>query len=217
VSALDLQYRDFHSYQELSREVAVSNRLVRAYRTTFGDSEVWGENYSDADVHDKLREELAGRASLRVCVDRADESVAAFFWAQLCGADEILRAIGTIKYSEALATPALRASLREAIGEREVIYVHDLGILKEYRGRIWLTNLIGPPLWEIGARTGKGRVLFWSVPGTQVSAFARRAGFEEILVTHGMHFHLGEFCVARPCDGVNLPWCNRERRNAAVV
>ena len=210
MSPIDLQYRDFHSYEELSRERALSNRLVRAYQKTFGASEVWGETYSDDEVHDKLSDELAGTSSLRVCLDGSDESVAAFFWAQYCTPEDILRAMATIKYSESLATPALLADLREALGDREVIYVHDLGILEEYRGKVWLTHLIGPALYEIAARRGNGRVLFWSVPGTHVSAFARRAGFREILVTEGMHFHLGEFSIASPCDGTNLPWLHRK-------
>ena len=215
--SLDLRHHDFHSFQDLMRDPALAKRLVQAYQTTFAASEVWAESYTDAQVWQKLRHELAGRASLRVCVDAENGAVAAFFWAQLCKADDILRAIGTIRYSESLATPALLAELREAIGEREVIYVHDLGILEEYRGRIWLTHLIGPALWEVAARSGNGRVLFWSVPGTQVGAFARRAGFREVLVTRGMHFHLGEFVIGKPCDGVNLPWRRRAGREARTA
>lgn len=212
MSELTLLYRDFHSYPELLRDPVFAKRLVHAYQATFAASDVWGEVYTDAQVWQKLRLELAGRASLRVCVDAADGAVVAFFWAQLCGADDILRAIGTIKYSESFATPALLDDLRETIGKREVIYVHDLGIVEKYRGRVWLTHLVGPALYEVAARSGNGRVLFWSVPGTQVGAIARRAGFDEVLVTHGMHFHLGEFSVQRPCDGVNLPWINRGKR-----
>jgi hypothetical protein len=216
MSRLELQYRDFHSYADLVRDPALASRVVRAYQATFSSSEVWGEVYSDADVWQKLRHELSGRASLRVCVDSSTQAVAAFFWAQACSADDILRAIATIKYSQSLATPALLSKLREAIGNREVIYVHDLGILEEYRGRIWLTHLIGPPLWQVGSTSGSGQVLFWSVPGTQVAAIARRAGFDEVLVTDGLHFHLGEFSVDDPCDGINLPWRNRGRREAAA-
>lgn len=211
-----LQYRDFHSYSALLKDPVFAKKLVRAYQATFASSEVWGEIYTDAEVWRKLKTELSGKASLRVCVDPASGEVIAFFWAQLCKPDDILHAIGTIKYSESVATPALLAELREALGDGELIYVHDLGILEGYRGRIWMTHLIGPALYEIAARTGNGRVLFWSVPGTQVSAFARRAGFREILVTNGMHFHLGEFSVARPSDGVNLPWCNRRSHRKAV-
>jgi hypothetical protein len=216
MSARPLQYHSFHGYDELVRDPAIAKSLVRAYQTTFGGSEVWAETYTDEEVWQKLRDQLDGRASLRVCVDPATEDVVAFFWAQLCKKEDILRAVATIKYSESLATPELLASLHEAIGEREVIYVHELGILKEYRGRIWLTHLIGPPLWEVAARSGNGHVLFWSVPGTQVAAFARRGGFREVLVTHGMHFHLGEFSVFRPCDGLNLPWRKRSRGEAAT-
>lgn len=212
-----LQYRDFDCYQELTREPVILESLVLAYQATFGGSEVWAETYSDAEVLQKLKDELAGRASLRVCVDPANGKVVAFFWAQLCSAKDVLRAIATIKYSESLATPDLLANLQIAIGKREVIYVHDFGILEEYRGRIWLTHLIGPPLWEVAGRSGNGRVLFWSVPGTQVAAFARRAGFREVLVTSGMHFHLGEFSVWSPCDGMNLPWRKRRERDGAIT
>ena len=211
MTALRLQYRDFQSFEELMREPLLAKSLVRAYQVTFGGSDVWAETYTDPEVWKKLRDELAGRASLRVCVDPATGEVVAFFWAQLCRAEDIVRAISTIKYSEALATPALLRQVRDAIGDREVIYVHDLGILEGYRGRVWLTYLIGPPLWEIAARSGNGRVLFWSVPGTQVAAFARRAGFDEVLVTNGMHFHLGGFSVGSPCDGINLPWSKRRK------
>lgn len=212
-----LQYRDFDSYQELTREPAIVESLVRAYQATFGGSDVWAEIYSDAEVRQKLKDELAGRASLRVCVDPAHGAVVAFFWAQLCSAKEVLRAIATIKYSESFATPDLFAELQAVIGKREVIYVHDFGILEEYRGRIWLTHLVGPPLWGVAGRSGNGRVLFWSVPGTQVAAFTRRAGFREVLATSGMHFHLGEFSVWSPCDGMNLPWRNGRGRDGVTA
>ena len=206
---MKLHYRDFNSYEELMREPSLARKLVYAYQATFSGSEVWGETYSDEDVHRKLKAELSGHASLRMCVDLHTVEVAAFFWAQLCTPEEILRAIGTIKFSASMATPALLADLRNAIGEREVIYVHDLGILEPYRGRIWMTHLTGPVLHEVAEESGNGRVLFWSVPGTQVAALARRTGFREVLVTNGMHFHLGEFTTGRGGDGVNLPWMNR--------
>ena len=184
--------------------------LVRAYQTTFGDADVWGETYSEEDVRTKLRAELGGEANLRLCVAHESEStVAGFLWAQLLGAADIARAIGTIKFSASLATPDLTLLLQRALQGRLVIYIHDFGILKAYRGRIWLTNLICPPLWEIAKQSGVTKVLFWSVPGTHVDAFARRVGFTPLLVANGMHFHLGEFALDRPCDGINLPWKNR--------
>ena len=212
-----LLFRDFHGYHELMREPLLAKSLVRAYQDTFAGSGVWSESYTDAEVRRKLREQLAGRASLRVCVDAENGQVVAFFWAQLCTAEDIVGSIGTIKYAQDLATPALPAQVRHAIGGRDVIFVHDFGILEAYRGHIWLTHLIGPPLWEVAARSGNGRVLFWTVPATQVEALGRRAGFSEVLVSNGMHFHLGEFFVARPCDGRNLPWRGRPAHASAGI
>ena len=208
-----MYYQEFRSYPELAHHQRVMDQLVSAYQTTFGDSDVWAEHYSTDDVHRKLQTELSGRANLRVCVDGntniAEARVAGFFWAQLRNAEEIVHAISTIKFSAALATSQLTQQLRDAIGDQEVIYIHDFGIMKGYRGRIWLTHLIGPPLWEIAQRSRVSKVLFWSVPGTQVDAFARRAGFKPVLVTHGLHFHLGEFSLSETCDGFNLPWQHR--------
>lgn len=213
-SRAKLNYQEIRSYYELAQKPALMAQLISTYQTIFGDPETWAEQYSDEDVRHKLQDELAGHSNLRICVDEnAHSSVAAFFWSQLRSADDIVRAIATIKFSAQLATPELTQQLRDAIGEEPVIYIHDFGIQKKYRGKIWLTHLIGPVLWEIGQRTRVSKVLFWSVPGTQVDLFARREGFKPVLVAHGMHFHLGEFALDVACDGCNLPWLNRRHNS----
>ncbi len=213
-----LSYREFRSYGELEREPATKSGLISTYQTIFSDPDTWAENYADEEVRLKLEDELAGCANLRICIDENNDSaVAAFFWAQLRAAVDIVRAIESIKFAQKLATHELSRDLREVIGEEHVIYIHDFAIRKQYRGKIWLTHLIGPVLWEIGKRSSVTKVLFWSIPGTQVDLFARREGFKPVLIAHGMHFHLGEFSLDAMCDGFNLPWLNRRGANTRTI
>ena len=212
-AAQKLNFHELRSYLELAQRPILLDRLVTSYQTIFGDPESWAEHYTEDDVCRKLQDELSGCSNLRIFVDENDAlNVAAFFWAQLRRAEDIVRAVATIKSSAHLATSGLTQQIRDTIGDQPVIYVHDFGIQKKYRGKIWLTHLIGPVLWDIGRRSGVGKVLFWSVPGTQVDLFAVREGFKQVLVVGDMHFHLGEFTLDGSCDGFNLPWLNRRTR-----
>lgn len=207
-----MKFQEYLSYQDLSSRPAVFNQLITTYQSVFGEPDVWAENYTCEEVHSKLKAELAGSANLRICVDDdVESSVAGFFWAQLLHVPEIVDAIGTIKFSQSFAKAQLRAQLYDAIGPEPVIYIHDLGIQKAYRGKVQLTQLICPALWELTRRTGLAKVMFWSVPGTQMSAFAKRAGFAEVLVANGMHFYVGELAIEKKFDGTNLPWLKQER------
>ncbi|MEP7157368.1 MAG: hypothetical protein ABI905_16425 [Betaproteobacteria bacterium] len=202
-----MEFQEYRNYQELSGRPAALSQLIASYQNVFGEPDVWAENYTHDEVDTKLQAELAGSANLRLYVDDdSDASVAGFFWVQMLHVPEIVHAIGTIKFAQAFAKAQLRARLYDLIGPEPVIYIHDLGIQKAYRGRVQLTQLICPSLWELARRTGVAKVMFWSVPGTQMSAFARRAGFDKILVANGMHFYVGELAIGETFDGVNLPW-----------
>ena len=201
-----LRYRTFDSFAALAHDSTSLESLIALYRTTFGDPSVWGETYTRHEVLCKLRAELAGAASLRLCLHEHGETVA-FCWAQALDAEGIAHAMGTIKSCQHPEMPDVRPLLRPVIGDARVIYVHDLGIAAAYRGKVALTELIYPVLCEIAARAGVNAVLFWSVADTLVSRFARRAAFEQCLSVQGMEFHLGRFeRMPRPVSAHGLHW-----------
>jgi len=175
----------------------------------FGQSEVWGETYSRDDVLTKLRDELGGEASLRICHDRSG-NVFGFCWAQLLDAAAVMRAVDTIKFYHSIALPDLPDRIDALLSGTRVLYVHDLGVARSARGRVPLTQLIYPVLTDVGSRTGNGRVLFWSMPDPLVSTLARRARFAECPMPNGMSFHLGEFRAHYEDDVLGLRWMATE-------
>ncbi len=200
-----LEYRDFLSFDALAHERRVLDALVAAYVDAFGAGSVWGEAYTRADVLRKLRVELAGCAALRLALAPGGE-VAAFCWAQAMRTDEIVRAIGTIQYAQAMAGGVLRERLGATLGAAPVLYVHDLAVAANHRGRVAMTRLVYPLLGGLGQRSGIERVLFWSIADTQMALFARRASFVQPLTLGPMRFHLGSLAAVQRDDGPSVAW-----------
>lgn len=186
------EYLDFLDAETLFADAALTDALVTAYQAIFGDSKGWSEHYERDEVLSKLRTELAGAAGLRLCVRReAHPVVAGFCWAQMIGVPEILAAIRTIKYFQSLGAPDLGTSLAQLLGAEPVIYVHDLGVQRVWRGGVPLTQLAYPVVRDISQRTGATNLLFWSIPSTHLSLLARRALFRRGLGVGEMEFYLG--------------------------
>ena len=211
----ELSFAAYASFDALAADGAMLDALIEQYQRVFGASEVWGETYSREDVLAKLRDELAGEASLRICHDRSGH-VLGFCWAQLLDAAAVMRAVDTIKFYQSMALPDLPDRIDALLSGTRVLYVHDLGIARSARSRVPLTQLIYPVLADAARRTGHGRVLFWSMPETRVSTLARRARFVECPMPNGMRFHLGEFRAHHEGNGLGLRWMATEDTAAAV-
>lgn len=189
-------YAAFQGHAALIADPVLTNKLISSYQTIFGDPDGWAEHYTDEDVLEKLKNELTGQARLRMCMDAAGD-VAGFCWAQALCVNEIAGAINRIKYYQSIGAPDVISNLRRQLGDRQVIYLHELGIDSRYRGRIPLTQLIYPVLYGLAKRTGVETVLFWSVGDTKISRLAKRAMFERTLVLGDMHFYCGNLWLSK--------------------
>jgi len=193
VMSPNLQYHNFSSYAELSRQKTSLLQLINSYRTIFSEPGVWSESYSAEDVSHKLQLDLDGIADLRLCVDGGYKNeMLGFCWAQCLDATGIENSINTIKYYHMIGAPAVKQHLVNLIGQGEVIYVHDLGVNPSHRGKVPLHRLIYPMLHDLASRSQVNTVMFWSIPDSHISRLARRAGFEMVLEIAGMEFYLGE-------------------------
>lgn len=190
------RYLDFRSFSTLAADQALLGQLISSYQAIFGDPNGWAEHYTDDDVLQKLKHELSGQAQLRLCVDPADHIVG-FCWAQALAVDGIAHAIGTIKYYQSIGAPDVLNPLCDRFGEREVIYLHDLGIDPRCRGRIPLTQLVYPVLDGLAKRANVTTVLFWSIADTNISRLAKRALFHRILALGEMRFYSGDLWASR--------------------
>lgn len=186
------QCMSFTHYHQLTEDSLHAKKLITAYQKTFSDPDVWAENYSVEEVDNKLKNELSGEAFLRFIMEEDSNQVAAFCWAQLLNADEILTSIRSIQYYQTLGEPDLSQPLFDTLGNEPVLYIHDLAIMQEYRGQINLRKLIVPVLQDIAIRTGINKVFFWSVEGTRISSLATRAGIDLATTSKGIQFFIGQ-------------------------
>lgn len=192
----NFQYLDFHDFPALATNPRLMEQIVLSYQTIFGDPDGWAEQYTHAEVLQKLSNELAGQAGLRICLADTDQ-IAGFCWAQVLQLDEIAAAIGSIKYYQSIGAPEVISHLQPRLGDGKVLYLHDLGIDTLYRGRIPLTQLIYPVLDALAQRSGVDTVLFWSVADTKISKLAKRALFHRIFALDEMRFYSGKIGASK--------------------
>lgn len=189
-------YYDFQDFAALAAQPQLLHGLVSSYQAIFGDPDGWAEHYSVEDVLAKLTKELSGHAALRVCADAAGD-VIGFCWAQALNVDDIVDAISSIDYYQSIGAPEVDHRLRQLFANGRVIYLHDLGIARAYRGRIPLSQLIYPVLDNVAEHSALNTVFFWSIAETNVSRLAKRAQFHPVLTVDAMCFYAGDLHASR--------------------
>ena len=191
-TAVEYDFMDFINFHEFTLDPVMSGNLISLYQSIFAEHDGWNEHYSYNDVYQNLAHELDGNAHLRVCHDAVnEEEVVAFCWAQLQTLSNVCQAIKTVQHYEMIGSPDICTPLKNILGDEPVIYLHDLGVKRELRGKLSLSQLIYPTLQGLARQTGIHKVLFWTIANTNVSKLARRGGFEIVKLHSGMQFYAG--------------------------
>ena len=187
-----VSYTDYMRFSELEYDRITMHKLITLYRNIFSEPDGWAENYSYDEVYYNLKQELASNAHLRICIDSNDENeVIAFCWVQLLSLQNICNTINTVQHYNSIGTPDIFTPLSNLIGNEPMIYLHDLGVQKNLRGKLSLSKIIYPTLANISRKTGINKVFFWTIANTHVSSLAKRAGFDLLLIHSGMQFYSG--------------------------
>ncbi|MEB8432953.1 hypothetical protein OO007_12010 [Cocleimonas sp. KMM 6892] len=208
-----MTFKDFHNFDALMAEGNMSEQLIKTYQNIFGDPDLWGESYSQSEVEEKLKDELSGNAGLRLCIndndiDKGVENVAdsanqtvndllGFCWAQQLGLQGVKSAIESIQFYQDLGCPKILEPLKRILDDKPVLYVHDLGISKDYRGQVPLHKLICPVLNSLAERSQTSRLFFWSIKESRIYKLAQYAGFKQVANIAGMQFFIGD---VKPCS-----------------
>ena len=207
-----MTFKDFHNFDALMAEGNMSEQLIQTYQNIFGDPDLWGESYSQKEVEEKLKDELAGNAGLRLCVnDHGNENdiyndihknnqttndLLGFCWAQQLGLQGVKSAIESIQFYQDLGCPKILEPLKRILDDKPVLYVHDLGIPKDFRGQVPLHKLICPVLNSLAERSQTSRLFFWSIKESRIYKLAQYAGFKQVANIAGMQFFIGD---VKPC------------------
>ena len=194
-----INFQDFHDYDSLIADPETSKNLVTSYQDIFGDPQLWGETYSQQDIENKLRDELSGNAGLRLCTTTEPKSnknkLLGFCWAQQLELNGVKKAIESIQYYKAIGSPKIQETLKQILNDKPVLYMHDLGITKSYRGRVSLQKLICPALNSLAQRSQTNRLLFWSIKESRIFRLAEFAGFKLVATVEGMQFFIGDIDI----------------------
>jgi len=182
---------DYYSYEELTIYPEIMKNLIFLYQRIFSESEAWEENYKETEIEEFIKNGLSGDACLRICFD-VNETLQpiGFCWAQKLPVDAVLSSIESIQFYRNIGSPNINEPLKEIMGNSEVVYIHDLGISLEYRGRIPLESLVIPPVRNVVMESEVNRVLFWSNPQTCIHHLAHKVQIPMILESSEMQFFL---------------------------
>jgi hypothetical protein len=189
-----VRFADFDTFAALRDNRNLLSGLIATYREIFSEPDVWNENYSYNDVLEKIEAEMAGAAGLRLCLSQNDE-VIGFCWAQRLTAERVCSAVGSIQFIGRIGRGPdveIERKLQDVVGEEPVVYLHDLGVRRQYRGKVPLIDLMVPVLEKVCQRAGTRRLCFWSVSQTCVGKLADKAGIDTVFCVGDMQFFIGE-------------------------
>jgi len=189
----NLKFVDYSSFEELSGDQEILEGLINGYRNIFSEPDVWNEQYSHKEIHDKLRYELNGYAALRICINNDSQSVVGFCWAQLLKANEISKSMQSVHYYKAYDSSETEQALHNIIGEDSFIYVHDLGVSESYRGTVQLEKLICPVIENVSQRANTQNIFFWSVKETSVAWLAGKMDIKVALTVGKIQIFKGQY------------------------
>lgn len=187
-----LVFIDFYSFNELEANPRIFTELVEAYQKIFAEPGVWNEQYTEEDIVNNLRREMSGYACLRACLDPKAQNLIGFCWVQVIDFDEMVGALNSVEYCQNSGVSELTQTLRPKIGNTKLVYVHDLGIVPEYRKQISLIDLIHPAIKNVACRSGVTKILFWSSPKTCIHHLAETADIPMIVGNADMQFFCGD-------------------------
>lgn len=188
----NITFRDFYSFNQLEQEPEILNSLIRCYQNIFSEPEIWDEHYSQREIEEKLTTELSGTCAIRLCIDRKQKKVIGFCWAQSLTTEKISDCIEGIKYNERKLLDDVKEYLSILLADKTAVYLHDLGIDKNYRQSISLAALILPPVTYVAQQSGDERLVFWSVAETCIAHIADKAGITPFHEKENLLFFSGE-------------------------
>ena len=189
---INISFRDFHSFKHLQKNRDIMYSLIECYQNVFSEPEIWDEFYSVGEIIAKLKYELAGDCSMRVCIDTDHNRVVGFCWAQSLSKEEIFQCMEEVKYVEGAVPGEVEHHLETILGRDSAVYLQDLGIDKHYRQSIPLEALILPPIKSTALQSNNHKLLFWSVAETCIAHLSEKVGIKPFFQQGNMLFFCGE-------------------------
>jgi len=187
----NIAFWDFSCFAQLEKQPAILEGLIKCYQGIFSEPDIWNEYYSEQEINMKLQLELSGHCSIRVCIDVQREQVVGFCWAQSLGIEQIGLCIESVKYVEGAVFQGVKKCLGQRLTGKTAVYLHDLGVDKNYRHTISLESLIVFPIASVAKASGDQQLVFWSVAQTCIAQIAKKVGIAPFYQQDNLLFFCG--------------------------
>jgi len=182
-------FRVYHSFSALE-ESGLIYSLLLAYQTVFSNSSAWQEDYSFDEIRAKLRRQLTGMAAISLMLNYGG-SVTGFCWGQVISVKEIVNECKSSISFAAFDTPIweeLQKTLSTHFSQSKILFIHELGILKDYRGGGAPIQFLIRPVLEVGRQNECKDLLWWTNPKSNAYALSKIAGLTPLFKANNIVF-----------------------------
>jgi hypothetical protein len=174
---------------ETVRQSGMFASLVQAYIEVFRES--WGEIHKEDDVIRRIERQMSVSDSALVILVEQDR-VVGFTWAGILNGDQIVDdCIIEPSFSSASRGDwdGLRKRLNEELGLAEVVFVYEMGILRDFRGNIQNLALLFGNILMMGWVRDVHGIVWWTSFDSRGSGLAEAMGFELIHQVNDLPFY----------------------------
>jgi len=148
------------SPEKIKNDPELLSEIIFAYQDIFLES--WNEKWEYTTVKEKILKEPAV-----IVVWKGENIVKGFSWGNVLNKTQLIE---TLK-SALGVSPKVKN-----INDEKVLYIHELGIRKQYRGGIVPLRWLLVPLFQKGLAEGVRKVIFWTAPFSPVCGLAFLTG-----------------------------------------
>jgi hypothetical protein len=147
--------------EKIKNDSELLSEIIFAYQDIFFES--WNEKWDYEIVKQKVLTEPS-----IIVIWKDEKIVKGFSWGNVLNKNQL---IDTLRNTLGLNTKVIKN-----INDENVLYIHELGIRKEYRGGIDPLRWFLVPLFQKGLDEGVKKVIFWTAPFSPVSTLAFLTG-----------------------------------------
>lgn len=187
--AAPANFLTYNSTEHLCTSDLVEN-LISTYQEVFRRSLAWQEEHPAHTIHRRLVHELAPPAAIAVMLGDSEQVIAGFCWGQVLTASQIVTATMSAP-SFTHVTEAewqnLCCRLNKLMGPKKALFVHEIGVLKKFRGLVPLQFLYRSVL-RMGHEAGVKSVVWWTSPRSHAYRLSMMLGLEPIAEVGGLIF-----------------------------
>jgi len=184
--------QNFKVYESFSafHESGLIDSLCKAYQRVFRESNAWQEHHSCESISKKLISQLSDSSVITLMMDDQN-TVTGFCWGQITTIEQVvLDCQESISFSSFNENDRKKLSeqLKKHISPKNIVFIHELGILSEHRSGIKPLQFLLRPIFELGNKNEIKQLLWWTSKKSEAYTLSFLFGMENLLSVNDIVF-----------------------------